>query len=868
MPTIRKFVVTPSLPPKLQPLLEIARNLWWVWNPEAINLLRRVDPDLWEERHHNPIAVLGSLSSDRINDLTRDQAFLAHLDAVHADLQQYLTQTSWFESEHEHLENPTAAYFSFEFGLHECLPLYSGGLGVLAGDHLKSATDLGVPLIGMGLAYQHGYFRQYLNHDGWQQEDYPVNDFYNMAMTAEFHADGRPVTVEVEYPGRKVIARVWRVQVGRNPLFLLDTNLAENRPEDRELTSKLYGGDIDMRIRQEILLGIGGLRALRAMGIRPDVFHLNEGHSAFLALERIRTLMTERNIPYEVAFELVRSSSVFTTHTPVPAGNDHFEPELISTYLKPLADQLGIGIDGLLGLGRQDPNDKHETFCMTVLALRLSQFANGVSELHGQVSRKMWQNVWPGVPVDELPISHITNGIHTRSWLCMELARLYDRYLGPRWYDKPTNHMVWDRVKRIPDAELWRAHERMRERLVGYVRGKLRLQLESRGANRANIKAAREVLDPEALTIGFARRFATYKRAALILSDPERLDRILNKPGRPVQIIFAGKAHPKDHPGKELIRQVVHLAQRDEFRKRIVFLEDYNIEVARYMVQGVDMWLNNPRRPLEASGTSGMKVPVNGGINFSVLDGWWCEGYDKENGWAIGAGEDYEDAEYQDQIESTALFELLENEIATIYYERGSDGVPREWVRIMKNSMRTVNAEFNTNRMVEEYTQRFYVPCIEQSRKLAVEASSAARELADWRRTVRQHWVALQVLSIDAEDQEAQPMGSRFPVHAVLELGELNTDDILVEIYHGLLDTQGRIVGGETETMAPEGKATTGRVTYVADIPCRRSGQRGFTVRVTPRNPNFPLNRFDTGLIRWFGEETEIRPLSTHGMRI
>lgn len=855
MQKIRKFIVTPSLPPKLQPLLEIARNLWWCWNPEAINLLRRVDPDLWEERHHNPIAVLGSLTSDRISDLTRDQAFLAHLEAVYEDLQQYISQPSWFDLEIDHIKDARVAYFSFEFGLHECLPLYSGGLGILAGDHLKSATDLGVPLVGVGLAYQHGYFRQYLNHDGWQQEDYPVNDFYNMSMSLEVAEDGAPVTIDVDYPGRKVTARIWRVQVGRNPLFLLDTNLAENRPEDRELTSKLYGGDIDMRIRQEILLGIGGVRALKALGIAPDVFHLNEGHSAFLALERIRQLMLDTKCTYEVAAELVRSSSVFTTHTPVPAGNDHFDPQLMRTYLKTIADQIGLGIERLIDLGRQHPGDAREAFCMTVLALRLSQFANGVSELHGQVSRKMWQAVWPGVPVDELPISHITNGIHTRTWQCSELARLYDRYLGPRWYDKPTNHMVWERVTRIPDAELWRAHERMRERLVGWVRGRLRTQLEARGASRSSIKAAREVLDPEALTIGFARRFATYKRATLLLSDPDRLDRILNNPNRPVQIIFAGKAHPHDHGGKELIRQIVHLAQQDRFRKRIVFLEDYNIEVARYMVQGVDVWLNNPRRPLEASGTSGMKVPVNGGINFSVLDGWWCEGYDKDNGWTIGQGEDYDDPEYQDQVETTALYEMLENEIAPIYYERSSDSVPREWVRVMKNSMRTVNAEFNTNRMVEEYTQRFYVPCIEQSRRLREDKAAAAQELATWRASVIQRWAGVRVVDIDADEQEAQPMGSRFTVRATVDLGTLSSEDVLLEVYHGLLTRHGEIKNGESETMMLDGDQATGLVTYRGEIPCRRSGQRGFTVRVIPRNPRFPLSRFDTGLIRWFGDD-------------
>ena len=856
MPKIRKFIVTPSLPPKLQPLLDIARNLWWVWNPEAIELLRRVDPDLWEERHHNPIAVLGSLSSDRISDLTRDQAFLAHLESVHDDLQRYLNQPSWFDTHHDHLQQATAAYFSFEFGLHECLPLYSGGLGVLAGDHLKSATDLGVPLVGVGLAYQHGYFRQYLNHDGWQQEDYPVNDFYNMAMSLERGDDGEPVIIEVDYPGRQVRARIWRVQVGRNPLFLLDANLPDNRPEDRELTSKLYGGDIDMRIRQEILLGHRRRARAQGHGHRPGRLPPERGPLGVPDARAHPRPHGREEAPFarpRSSWCAARASSPPTRRCPRATITSTRSSCAPTSSRSPISSASGI--EGLIDLGRQRPGDTRETFCMTVLALRLSQFANGVSELHGHVSRDMWQQIWPGVPVNELPISHITNGIHTRSWQCSEIARLYDRYLGPRWYDKPTNHMVWERVTRIPDAELWRAHERMRERLVGWVRRKLRKQLESRGASRSNIKAAREVLDPEALTLGFARRFATYKRAALILSDPERLDRILNNPDRPVQIIFAGKAHPRDHGGKELIRQIVHLAQQDRFRKRIVFLEDYNMEVARYMVQGVDIWLNNPRRPLEASGTSGMKVPVNGGINFSVLDGWWCEGYDKENGWAIGAGEDYDDPEYQDQVEVTALYEMLENEIAFMYYERSSDGVPREWVRVMKNSMRTVNAEFNTNRMVEEYAQRFYVPCFEQSSRLRENEAGAARELASWRQNVAKKWPRVRVMEIDAEEQEAQPMGSRFAVRARVDLNELSTEDVVVEIYHGLLDRHGEIQTGESETMMLTGDATVGEVEYAGEIPCRRSGLRGFTVRVIPRNPRFPLSRFDTGLIRWYGED-------------
>jgi starch phosphorylase len=852
MPSIQKFVVTPNLPEPLKPLLDIARNIWWTWNVEAISLLRRVDADLWDKHKGNPIAVLGSLSASRVAELEKDKAFLAHLERVQGDLDRYLKMSSWFEGEHEDAKGSLIGYFSLEFGLHESLPLYSGGLGILAGDHLKSASDLGLPLVGMGLAYQYGYFSQYLNHDGWQMEEYPVNDFHNMSMMAERDEDGRPVTIEVHYPDRTVKARIWRVQVGRNPLFLLDTNIPDNRIEDRELTSRLYGGDHDMRIRQEVLLGIGGLRALIKLGFEPDVCHLNEGHSAFLGLERINLLMKNRGLSYEAAFEMVRASNVFTTHTPVQAGNDHFHPDLVRTYLRSKADELGIGIENLLALGRQDPTNKSETFCMTVLALRLSRFTNGVSELHGHVSRNMWQQVWPEVPREEIPISHVTNGIHTRTWLCSEIARLYDRYMGPRWYEEPTNKTLWDRVELIPDAELWRSHERMRERLVGFVRGRLRMQLRRRGVNRAWVKAAGQVLDPEALTIGFARRFATYKRAALILRDPARLAKILNNPERPVQLIFAGKAHPKDHPGKELIRQLVHLAQTEDFRNRIVFVEDYNVEVARYMVQGVDVWLNTPRRPLEASGTSGMKVPPNGGINLSILDGWWCEGYAQDNGWAIGAGEDYDDQEYQDEVESTALYDLLENEIVPTFYDRSSDDVPREWTRIMKNSMRTVNAEFNTHRQVEEYTQRFYMPCLDNAKRLGKDEFTRARDLADWRQRVHKGWSRVKVTCVDAPPPAAQPMGSTLPIRAHVQLGDIPAEEVLVEVYHGLLDTQGNIADGETATLFPTGKATDGSVIYDGGVPCRRAGQRGYTVRVVPRKDGYPLDRFETGLVTWW----------------
>ena len=627
------------------------------------------------------------------------------------------------------------AYFSAEFGLHESVPVYSGGLGVLAGDHLKSASDLGIPLVGVGLMYREGYFRQYLNVDGWQQERYPENDFFNLPLISETKPDGTPLLIGVPLPGRDVWIRVWRIEVGRIPLYLLDTNIPQNTAEDRTITARLYGGDHDMRVRQEIVLGIGGIRALRALGKVPAVCHMNEGHSAFCGLERIRTMMEEFSLDFAAAREAVAAGTCFTTHTPVPAGNDVFAPQLIQTYFAGYQPQFKIDWGEFLGLGRQNARDMNEPFCMTVLAIRLSNISNGVSKLHGRVSRNMWKAIWPNLPESEIPIISITNGVHTRTWMAGDFSALYDRYLGGHWEQKPTDHSIWNRVENIPNAELWRTHDRRRERLVVFARKRLRMQLERRGATPSEVARADEVLDPEALTIGFARRFATYKRGTLIFRNLERLTSILGNKERPVQIIFAGKAHPRDHGGKELIAEIIHVCRRPELRRRMVFMEDYDINVARFLVQGVDVWLNNPRRPLEASGTSGMKVCINGGLNLSILDGWWCEGYTGDNGWAIGAGEEYTDNDrtYQDDIESRTLYDLIEQEIVPLYYNRTADGLPRGWINYMKNSIMKCCPVFNTNRMVEEYMRRCYAPSAERYSQLVErqpEAGSGAVAMA------------------------------------------------------------------------------------------------------------------------------------------
>ncbi len=850
--SFRTFTVLPHLPERLQSLTKLAYNMWWCWNHEAVSLFRRIDADLFTAVENSPVKLLGSISQSRLEQLLKDDGFLAHMDRVTEALDYYMTGPTWFKETYSDAGDFRVAYFSAEFGIHDSIPVYSGGLGVLAGDHLKSASDLGLPLVGVGLMYREGYFRQYLNADGWQQERYPENDFFSLPLIPETKPDGSPLLISLPFPGREVSARVWRIQVGRVPLYLLDTNIQKNSPDDRQITSRLYGGDNDMRIRQEMILGIGGIRALRSLGKVPTVCHMNEGHSAFSGLERIRVLMEENNLDFATAREAVTAGTLFTTHTPVPAGNDVFPAHLIDHYFSSYLPQLKLDRNEYLAMGRQHPRDENEPFCMTVLAIRLANFTNGVSKLHGQVSRKMWKNIWPELPEPELPISSITNGIHTRTWLSPEMAQLYSRYLGMQWEEQPTEHEIWNRVDRIPDAELWRTHERRRERLVAFARGRLKMQLKRRGAPPAEIGRAEEVLDPEALTIGFARRFATYKRGNLIFRNLERLGAIINNKDRPVQILFAGKAHPRDHGGKELIAEILHMSRRQEYRRRVVFLEDYDMNVARYLVQGVDVWLNNPRRPLEASGTSGMKVCCNGGLNLSVLDGWWVEGYgqDKDNGWAIGAGEEYADLNYQDEVESRAIYDLLEQEIVPLFYNRSSDGLPRGWLRMMKRSISTNTQMFNTNRMVQEYIANGYWPSAKRYEALASGSLKKAQELASWRRGVVRGWQQVRIEGIEANAGDPMQVGSDLQVKARVHLGALTPNDVEVQLFHGPVDSLGEIPQPQTVTMSTNGHRDGAAWTYQGSVRCQASGQHGYSVRVLPKHANL-TNLFEPGLICW-----------------
>lgn len=844
--TLHRFTVVPSLPKELAGLQRIAYNLWWSWEPEAIGLFKRLDPELWRLTRHNPLEVLGSLQQATFESLMADEGFMSHLSQVEERLTEYLSSHTWYE---RHGNSGTRiAYFSMEFGLHESLPIYSGGLGILAGDHLKSASDLGLPLVGVGLLYRQGYFRQYLNLEGWQQEIYPENDFYNLPLHQEKDRDGKPLAFSLEYPGRNVRVQVWRVQVGRVNLYLLDTNLEENAPADREITTRLYGGDQEMRIRQEILLGIGGIRALRLLGAEPNVCHMNEGHAAFLALERIRSLMEQRQLTFREAMEAVRSGNVFTTHTPVEAGIDHFPPDLLDQYMGHYYRNLGLSREQFMGLGMQNHGRSNESFCMAVLAMKLSLHSNGVSELHGEVSRRMWADVWPDLPEEQLPLTYVTNGVHQKSWLSEEMTGLLIRFLGTRWLEQSADQL-WRRVSRIPDAELWRTHRRGTEQLVDYARRSLRTQLEKLDASAKEIDAAGDVLDPEILTIGFARRFATYKRGTLLLHDKERLFRILNHPERPVQIVFAGKAHPADHQGKELIRQIVQLSQQPEFRRRIVFLEDYDISVARRLVQGVDVWLNTPLRPLEASGTSGMKVAFNGGLNLSILDGWWCEGYRGNNGWAIGRGEVYDDLAYQNQVESRAIYDLLEKEIVPLFYNRGNDGIPRGWTAFMKSSMQTLCPVFSTDRMVQEYARRCYLPAFEHWERLNRDDLRLAVELARWKERLHGMWGELSIVAVHAEIQKEVMVGEMLPISVQITPGRIPLSEIAVEVYFGVLDSRGAIIGGEIVPLTPVADPEKAGH-FGGELECRFCGRHGFMLRVMPRHPELGTV-YDPGLILW-----------------
>jgi starch phosphorylase len=856
MRPIRTFNVTPALPPRLAGLKTLAYNLQWDWDVDTIELFRRLDPDLWESSHYNPVLMLGMLNQQRLQAIADDEGFVAQADRAVQRLEDYLNERTWHPRNRPQADE-CYAYFSMEFGLTSCMPVYSGGLGVLAGDHLKSASDLGLPLVGVGLLYQEGYFAQYFNADGWQQERYPVNDFYNMPLELERDDQGSEIRVAVEYPGRTVYARVWRVQVGTVPLYLLDTNIEPNNQYDQDICDRLYGGDIDMRIHQEIMLGIGGVRMLEALGLQPTAYHMNEGHSAFLALERIRRFMERDGLTYAEALQVAASSQIFTTHTPVPAGIDLFGADKILYYLGRYAHKFGLSDDEFLALGREDTGDLSTPFSMAVLAIKTASFVNGVSQLHGAVSRDMFGGLWQDLPQPEVPITAITNGVHARSCVAKPTQELYDRYLGPNWSQAGAKDALWERVKSIPDEELWRNHELCRSQLVKYVRSHLQKSLLERDAAPTEVAKAAEVLDPSVLTIGFARRFATYKRATLFLRDLDRIRKIITGGGqrnRRVQFVIAGKAHPKDIPGKELIRSIIHFTRDEGLDGSIVFVPNYDIHTARAMVAGADIWLNNPRRPREASGTSGMKAAMNGLLNLSVLDGWWDEADYVRTGWAIGSGEEYDDPDYQDEVEANALYELIEKEVVPLFYDRDENDTPRGWVAKMKDAIYLNTPRFNTSRMVKEYARRAYFMVSDRLHQLSADQYAPAKELAAWHNRLYEHWYDIKIQAIDIAAPSELQVNETFNVQAKISLGKLSPEDVLVELYQGTVQVDGEMHTGISIAMDYQGHDTDGNSLYATEMQYVTSGLQGLSLRLLPRH-RYLHSSLEMRLILWANPE-------------
>ncbi|MEW6533518.1 MAG: alpha-glucan family phosphorylase [Thermodesulfobacteriota bacterium] len=848
---VRRLIVQPNLPPELQGLRKLAMNLWFSWHPDVTRMFQALDPDLWEETGCNPVLMLANLSPERKEEVVRDAVILEQIREAERALDDYISSTKVYSFKLDRPIDYRIAYFSMEFGLNECLPMYSGGLGVLAGDHLKSASNLGLPLVAVGLLYQKGYFKQYLNIDGWQQESYPDNDFYNMAVTPVHDSAGEHFGFELPVAERTVKVLLWKVDVGRIRLYLLDTNHPSNSPADRAITAELYGGDGETRMRQEFVLGIGGARALHLLGLWPFVYHLNEGHAAFAALERIRQTMTTNRVPFEVALEAAAASTVFTSHTPVAAGIDLFPPDLVERYFKGYMSTLGLSVADLMALGRENPFDQSSPLSMAVLALRVSRGVNGVSKLHSQVAKRMWSKLWPDVDKEDIPIGYVTNGVHIPSYVSKELADLFERYLGEGWIEEPDNEKVWSRVHNIPRDELWRVHESRRERLVIFCRDRLSSQSKARGGSPADQSRIRDVLNPDALTIGFARRFAPYKRAGLLFSDPDRLYRIISDKNRPVQFIFSGKAHPRDGQGKELIKMVVHQARSEGFRRNLVFLEDYDLHVARYLVQGVDVWLNTPRRPNEACGTSGMKAAANGALNMSILDGWWVEGYNGANGWAIGSGEELDDPLYQDQVEARLMYELLENEVVPLFFERGPDGLPHGWIEMMKNSMASICVRFNSHRMIEEYMDDYYIPAGTAHQALGENRYARARGLSEWRKRVRGLWKDVKVLDVSESRGDRISLGEYLTVKASIQLGGLGEHEVLADLCHGRMGPdRDQMIDKSITAMVSVGKSDDGVAHFEGTIHCDDTGVYGYNIRVVPFHP-FLFDPLAMNLVTW-----------------
>ena len=852
----RIFTVKVELPPRLERLRDLAYNVWWSWTPIAQDLFRQVDAEVWQASQGNPVAVLTQAEPNRLQALADDPVFLRDLGHVAESYDQYFTRPTWFEQTYTHLGSLRVAYVSMEFGIAESVPLYSGGLGVLAGDQLKAASDLGVPIVGVGILYRQGYFRQTIESSGGQRERFPNNDLELLPIKPARAPDNSPAVIRIPIDGHEVTAQLWRMDVGRVPLILLDANVPENRPEDRELTSRLYIGDSDIRIRQELLLGVGGMRALAELDLTPTVAHMNEGHSAFLVLERFQSLRTRTGLGDEAAMQIVRSTNVFTTHTPVAAGHDEFTAGQVHHHVGAYLQASSVDTETALALGRVTPTNREENFGITVLAMRGSAWRNGVSALHGKVSRHMWQPLWPDTPVGEAPIGHVTNGVHLRTWMSRELAALLERYIGSDWAERTETRSIREGLEAIPDDEFWRVHTQRRERLIAKVHRRLQAQAARRAATANELIDTSAVLHTDVLTVGFARRFALYKRPTLLLHDIERLRAILLDSRRPIQIIFAGKAHPRDDMAKDLLREITGISRDPTFEGRVVFVEDYDMGLARDLIQGCDVWLNMPIRPQEACGTSGMKAAANGVLNVSVLDGWWDQAYSSAAGWAVGPPDPDDDDHQRDATDAEAIYDLFERAVAPLFYDGPRDEVPTAWIQMARRAIELALTGYSANRMVRDYVESFYGPAHALGLRLVAHDGQPAREFAGWLEHVTTQWPYVRVTDVQADGPSQVDAGKVVPVRARVALAGLSPDDVTVQVYVGKVLQEGTLVDGEAtvaEHEAPDG--SNDAHWFVGEAALRATGRIGIAVRVIPRH-DLLASPLDTGLIRW-SEPTE-----------
>ena len=851
MYTFNRIKVNPQLPKRIEKLLDIANNLWWSWNTNFLKLFKEIDIDIWERVGKNPVKFLKKVSQEKLEQAAENSEFLKQYDKFVKDFEDYMkSKNTWFNKKYPNKSNDLIAYFSAEYGLDEILPIYSGGLGILSGDHLKSASDLGVPLIAVGLLYKNGYFWQTINGHGVQETEYKELEVENLPILPVKDVEGKDLIISVDMPKKKLYIKVWQIKVGRVTLYLMDSDIDANIAEYREITKTLYGGNQETRIQQEIVLGMAGVELLRRLGVKPTVYHMNEGHSSFLILKLIENTIKDKKVSFNIAKDIVSSKTVFTTHTPVPAGNDIFPIELMDTYFKDYWDKLGISKQDFFKMGMKPNASQNSGFDMGVLALKIAGKKNGVSKLHGAVSRELFGDIWPNIAANEAPITYVTNGIHTCSWIPQNIKNLYNEYLVPYWQDNIFNDEVWERIENIPDEKLWKVHMERKRKLIDLVKKSTTQRLHRCGYSYQEIDKITSKLSENVLTIGFARRFATYKRATLIFKDLERITQIFSNENRPIQIIFAGKAHPADKEGQDLIKYIHEISMKPQFKGKIFLLENYNIAMSRYLISGVDVWLNTPRRPMEASGTSGQKASVNGVINFSVLDGWWAEGYNSKNGWYIGINDEYENNEVQDKADGDDIYTTLENKILPTYYDRNKENIPEKWVKIMKNSIISTGGRFSTSRMLVDYVEKLYMPLCDLYNTYYSKLESVA-EFNSWKEDLYRNWEDIKISQENNLDNITIDAGNYIDVKCKVTLPNISINNIQAQVYYGKIEDNGvvddiQVIPMELQDGDKENKVYK----FTAKIKLVNGGEYGYTFRVMPKHEMI-LDPENLNLVKW-----------------